>query len=248
MALYAFDGTWQYDYEDANRDTNVVRFRDAYQSGEVFYQPGVGTRFGWLGRLIGAITGAGGRKRVGEALDAFHRIQLSGDSIVDIVGFSRGAALALHFANALPSGTPIRFLGLFDTVPSFGIPGNNIDLGWNLKFPPAVEHCCHAMALHETRYNFPLHRLDPNPRLNEVWFRGVHSDIGGGNGNTGLSSIALDWVFDSAHRCGMNLKASKVAANRAQINPSVPVSPLKISSNLHRRSPRPEDCLHPSVR
>lgn len=248
MALYAFDGTWQYDNENPDRDTNVVRFRDAYSDGEIFYVSGVGTRLGWLGRFVGAVTGAGGRKRVHEALNAFRRHRLAGDLTVDIVGFSRGAALALHFANALPAGTPIRFLGLFDTVPSFGIPGNHIDLGWKLGFPPAVERCCHAMALNETRYNFPLHRLEPNPHLSEVWFRGVHSDVGGGNGNEGLSSITLDWMFDSAHRCGVELKTAKVAENRSRINPSAAVSKLKVTSKLHRRAVQPGDCLHPSVR
>lgn len=192
MALYAFDGTWQQDEENPAKDTNVVWFRDAYADGEVFYEPGVGTRWGWLGRLAGAVGGAGGKRRVKEALAAFRRIQLTGDRNVDIVGFSRGAALALHFANSLPPGTPIRFLGLFDTVASFGIPGNNLNWGWNLKLPLTVERCCHAMALQETRYNFPLHRLDPSPTVSEVWFRGVHSDVGGGNGNSGLSCIALD--------------------------------------------------------
>ena len=248
MALYAFDGTWEYDFKNPDQDTNVIRFRDAYASGEVVYLPGVGTRFGWLGHIVGAVTGAGGRQRVHEAIEAFRRHQTAGDTTVDIVGFSRGAALALHFANALPEETTIRFLGLFDTVPSFGIPGNNIDLGWNLGFPPAAERCYHAMALNETRYNFPLHRLEPHPQLNEVWFRGVHSDVGGGNGNPGLSSIALDWMFDSAHRSGLELKTSKVVANRAQIDPSAPVSVVKLTSNLHRRTPRPGDSLHPSVR
>lgn len=248
MALYAFDGTWQQDEVDPDKNTNVVCFRNAYAHGEIFYEPGVGTRGGWFGRIAGAVTGAGGKRRVKEALAAFRRIQLAGDKKVDIVGFSRGAALALHFANSLPDGTPIRFLGLFDTVPSFGVPGNQIDWGWKLEMPAGVERCCHAMALDETRYNFPLHRLDPNPCLNETWFRGVHSDVGGGNGNTGLSSIPLDWMFGAAHRCGMNLHRAVVVANRARINPTASVTPLTLTSNLHRRSPRPGDCLHPTVR
>ncbi len=248
MALYAFDGTWQKDYDDPEQDTNVVWFRDAYADGGVFYVSGVGTRLGWLGKLFGAITGAGGRKRIREALDAFRKFQAAEDQEVDVVGFSRGAALAIHFANSLPAGTKVRFLGLFDTVPSFGIPGNNIDLGWKLKMPPHVETCCHAMALNETRYNFPLHRMDPSPHLKEVWFRGVHSDVGGGNGNSGLSSIPLDWMFCAAKRSGLELTTARVAENRARMNPAASVSDLRITSNLHRRSPRPGDCLHSSVR
>lgn len=248
MALYAFDGTWQKDESNPERDSNVVYFCDAYKSGAVLYKSGVGTRGGWFGRFAGAISGVGGKRRVKEALTAFRRLQLAGDKKVDIIGFSRGAALALHFANSLPAGTPVRFLGLFDTVPSFGIPGNKVDWGWKLEMPANVERCCHAMALHETRYNFPLHRLDPNPCLNETWFRGVHSDVGGGNGNTGLCSIPLDWMFDTAHRCGMNLDRAAVVRNRVRMNPEASVTALKLTSNLHRRAPRAGDCLHPSVR
>jgi uncharacterized protein (DUF2235 family) len=248
MALYAFDGTWQHDYSDPEQDTNVVWFRDAYADGGVFYAAGVGTRFGWLGAAIGAMTGAGGRRRIRQALDAFQRFQTAGDRKVDIIGFSRGAALALHFANSLPADTKVRFLGLFDTVPSFGIPGNNIDLGWKLRLAARVEHCCHAMALNEARYNFPLHRLEPSPHLSEVWFRGVHSDVGGGNGNSGLSSIALDWMFAGAKRSGLELLTSKVAENQVRMNPAASVSGLKLNSNLHRRSPRSGDCLHPSIK
>jgi uncharacterized protein (DUF2235 family) len=248
MALYAFDGTWQQDEQDCEKDTNIVWFRDAYQDGEVFYAPGVGTRMGWLGKILGAITGMGGRARVKEALKAFRRFHLAGDRTVDIVGFSRGAALALHFANSLPAGTDVRFLGLFDTVPSFGVPGNSIDLGWRLELPHAVGRCYHAMALHETRYNFPLHRLEPSPVLNEVWFRGVHSDVGGGNGNSGLSSISLDWMFRSAHSCGLRLRTGNVVENRVRITPDCAVSKLKLTSNLHRRTPRPGDCFHPTVK
>ncbi|MEO5923954.1 MAG: DUF2235 domain-containing protein [Bryobacteraceae bacterium] len=248
MALYAFDGTWKHDYEQPEQDSNIVCFRDAYADGEVFYAAGVGTKLGWFGAIAGAVTGLGGRKRVKQAQEAFRRNQFAGDRTVDIVGFSRGAALALHFANSLPAGTPVRFLGLFDTVPSFGIPGNNINIGWNLRLPMTAERCFHAMALQETRYNFPLHRLEPSPTLSEVWFRGIHSDVGGGNGNMGLSSISLDWMFRNAHACGIRLNTACVVENRARMNPDAEVSALKLTSNLHRRSPLPGDCFHPTVK
>ncbi|MEP6961991.1 MAG: DUF2235 domain-containing protein, partial [Acidobacteriota bacterium] len=152
MPLYAFDGTWSTDSPDAAHDTNIVLFRNAYQDRPVFYETGVGTRYAFLGSLAGALTGAGGRVRVREALK-----NLKPDATeIDIVGFSRGAALALHFANALPERVKIRFLGLFDTVPSFGVPGNEINMGWKLELPGAAQHCFHAMALDESRYNFPL--------------------------------------------------------------------------------------------
>ena len=40
----------------------------------------------------------------------------------------------------------IRFLGLWDLVASFGIPGNKINLGYQLTVPAVVEHCYHRPA------------------------------------------------------------------------------------------------------
>lgn len=247
MALYAFDGTWQMDAADAAHDTNVVWFRDAYIDGPVTYLPGVGTRFGWLGKLAGGLTGAGGRWRVSQALKAFEQQWAAGDRVVDVVGFSRGAALALHFSNSLPRQARVRFLGLFDTVPSFGVPGNLIDLGWRLGLPDRAGRVFHAMALDESRYNFPLHRLKRDARLSEVWFRGVHSDIGGGNGNAGRSAIVLDWMFECARGCDVKLDASRLAANRALMNTEAPISRLLLSSRLGRRRVIEGDVVHTSA-
>ena len=63
-----------------------------------------------------------------------------------------------------------------------------------------VDVCYHGLALDEGLATLPLTRPSASPanddadapwRLFEVWFRGAHSDIGGGNGNTGLSTITL---------------------------------------------------------
>jgi hypothetical protein len=36
-----------------------------------------------------------------------------------------------------------------------------------------------------------------------VWFRGVHSDVGGGNENGALNSAAMSWMFDCAEKEGV---------------------------------------------
>jgi hypothetical protein len=77
-----------------------------------------------------------------------------------------------------------------------------------------------------------------------MWFRGVHSDVGGGNRNAGLSSIPLDWMFSAAHRAGVRLKTWKVAENRARINLHAPVSRLKISSKLRPRHKAKDDFVY----
>ena len=103
MALYAFDGTWNTDQPDAEKNTNVIKFRDAYAE-KSFYREGVGTRFGPFGKLIGGVSGTGGRERIEEGLEALKENFQNGDTTIDIVGFSRGAALAVHFANQIAKG------------------------------------------------------------------------------------------------------------------------------------------------
>jgi uncharacterized protein (DUF2235 family) len=233
MALYAFDGTWNSDKPGSQHDTNVLWFRRAYK-GECFYREGVGTRFGPFGQVLGGITGAGGHTRVHEALQQLEQHMEAGDSDIDVVGFSRGAALAVDFANRvnqLPAHPTIRFLGIWDCVPSFGAASIDVDPTWDLDLPDNVAKCYHAMALEERRHTFHLHRLsarvedaDAEGRLFEVWFRGVHSDVGGGNNNPALSSIALNWMLMKAITCHLPIDADKVVENAARMKVGTPDS------------------------
>jgi len=257
MALYAFDGTCNEDEEDDRKDTNVVKFRDAY-SKQKFYLEGIGTRFGLPGKIVGALTGFGGRERIKEALEKFDRNLAGGDPMVDIVGFSRGAALALHFTNVLfeeRHGAAVRFLGLWDTVASFGLPGNDINIGWTFTLPRNVSRCIHAMALDERRDGFPLTRVRtaegeaPNiPRLTEVWFRGVHSDVGGGNGNISLSSIPLAWMLKRAQEAGLPIPPAKVIEVEKVCQPDAPISENFDLQKDPFRKIAPGDRVHESVK
>ena len=151
---------------------------------------------------------------------------------MDIVGFSRGAALALAFANKVcDQESAVRFLGLWDTVPSFGIAAIPINIGWDLDLPHDVAKCFHAMALDERRIDFKLHRPDAKVedadqpgRLFEVWFRGVHSDVGGGNDCPGLSSIALNWMFAHAAALGLPIDPATVTLNAGRMILDTPIS------------------------
>jgi hypothetical protein len=121
---------------------------------------------------------------------------------ISIFGFSRGAALARAFTNDFLkkcntdehgilkyNDFPVRinFMGLFDTVASFGVPSANMDgLGGekNLKISSHVERCVHFVAAHELRFSFPVDLIRQKGKLqlnwSEIAFPGVHSDVGGG--------------------------------------------------------------------
>jgi uncharacterized protein (DUF2235 family) len=256
--LYAFDGTWNQDKDGNDRDTNVLWFREAYNSHAIYWK-GVGTRLGFAGEVAGGISGVGGRSRVKEALAQLGRSVESGDTEIDIVGFSRGAALAVHFANMVNDarpGLPIRFLGLWDCVPSFGAPSIDWNIGWDLDLPDNVQKCYHALALDERRHTFHLNRLSARVessaqegRLFEVWFRGVHADVGGGNSNPGLSSIALNWMLRKAVSCGLPMKAAKISDNAARMKPGCRQSkgPWYDFIKQPYRTVRWDDDIHASV-
>ena len=145
----------------------------------------------------------------------------------------------------------IRYLGLWDVVGQFGLPGRHLNAGHDLRLPRNVELCFHAMALDETRLLFPLTRLTGSRSHTktspvEVWFRGVHSDVGGGNGNLGLNWISLNWMFETAKGAGLPIDAGGVTKNLAS-----KASPQKISVHRADIGPKREflsdDLLHDSV-
>ena len=152
---------------------------------------------------------------------------------IDVFGFSRGAAEARVFTNWLLEafegntlcGVPaaIRFLGLFDTVASVGLPasagwGANGHASWgdpaNLRIAPAVKNCVHYVAMHENRGSFPVDQVRQSGVLpancQEFMFPGMHSDVGGGYSpteqgrgpggrtNEKLSQLPLEAMYQAA--------------------------------------------------
>lgn len=265
MALYAFDGTGNEARDGAGRASNVLDFFRAYDGSPrnddpslrigSLYLKGIGTRArSFVGATAPEAFGIGGHRRVRQAIDRLENNFEAGDTVVDVVGFSRGAALAISFANELAGKLPrvsIRFMGLFDVVGQFGAPGRRFNAGHDLGMPPNVARCYHAMALDETRLLFPLTRLsetDPDTgRLLEVWFRGVHDDVGGGNGNRGLNWISLNWLFENARRDGLPINRTAMLANVADSRLSQQISEREVDAGP-RRAILPTDLLHASVR
>jgi len=247
MALYAFDGTWNSatvgDQLEQDDETNVPRFYEAYDADSKWYVSGPGTRFGKIGRVLGGATGLGAHDRVSEAYKKLCENWAAGDKTIDVVGFSRGAAIALDFVNKIEDngirkpGTrqvieekpQIRFLGLWDTVGSFGIPINagavefqKINFGHKLGLCDNIEYCFHAIALDERRQTFRVTRL---VNAYEVWFRGVHSDVGGGNGNRSLSCIPLRWMLRKAKAAGLPIKNDAISCLDANIDAAAKIRP-----------------------
>jgi hypothetical protein len=261
MALYAFDGTWNAakDGEDTDyTNTNVVRFHKAYHARsntDDFYLQGVGTRFDIIGRVIGGVFGMGELPRIDEAYDHLCSAWAAGDRTIDVVGFSRGAATTLDFCHRVQAdgirrpgsdevvepNPQIRFLGVWDVVAAFGLAnlGNTaLNIGHHLAIPEgSLQYCFHAMALDEHRPSFLPTRLNG---ACEVWFRGVHSDVGGGNTNRGLNDIALKWMMSKAMAAGLPIAQEDIDALKPDptaaphFDPAFPLS-VRVVSAVDRR-------------
>jgi hypothetical protein len=109
---------------------------------------------------------------------------------------------------------PVHFIGVWDTVGALGIPDhlgvlNLIDDPRKYQFHdtnlnPLVRHGRHAVALDEMRESFePTLWTNADARVKQVWFPGVHSDVGGGYLETGLSNGSLLWMLKEATDCGL---------------------------------------------
>jgi len=249
MALYAFDGTWNSakENDEGAKNTNVVRFFEAYRRHSTtkdFYVAGVGTRFDFIGRVLGGVFGLGELPRLNEAYDHLCRQWADGDRVIDIVGFSRGAATTLDFCNLIQKrqirkpGTDdvvepnpqIRFLGVWDVVAAFGLANlglTDLNIGHHLDLPKErLKYAFHALAIDERRPSFLPTRLHG---AYEVWFRGAHSDVGGGNGNRGLNDVALQWMMHKAKAVGLPIAAEDIAA----LNPDPTAHPKPAADLPH---------------
>ncbi|MGH9766081.1 MAG: DUF2235 domain-containing protein [Blastocatellia bacterium] len=116
----------------------------------------------------------------------------------------------------------ITFLGLWDTVAAYGLPIDELtqalDFIFPLSFPDRnlsdiVDRACHAVALDDERHSFhpelwneckedyKTRSLDK--RLTQVWFAGMHSNVGGGYPDDGMSTVPLNWMMNEAGKKGL---------------------------------------------
>ena len=148
----------------------------------------------------------------------------------------------------------IEFLGLFDTVEAFGVPIEELRVAidwsiWPISFrnhrpSHKAKHICHALALDDERTTFHPLRIDQSAlaegqTVKEVWFAGVHSDIGGGYPESTLSFVPLVWMVD---QLGGQLRFQKGTIGRFRDYQSA-IGPLHDSRSgaavLYRYGPRP---------
>jgi len=127
----------------------------------------------------------------------------------------------------------IRFVGLWDTVAAYGMPVEEMTRGISQWiFPLLLPECrlskrvvraCHALSIDDERTTFhpvlwderdeqPLQpradgkRYVIDERISQVWFAGVHSNVGGGYPDDSLAQIPLIWIMSEAKHAGLVFK------------------------------------------
>jgi len=138
------------------------------------------------------------------ALLDFCGVPSNGVSYHEIDGFFKRLDLdAVEKAKRAGKLSPlakIDMLGLFDTVQTTLFKGD-FDVH---VLPGIVRKCYHALAYNERRALFPVERFNASPgRLEEVWFLGSHSDVGGGYVERGLADLSLAWMIENARGNGL---------------------------------------------
>jgi uncharacterized protein (DUF2235 family) len=126
--------------------------------------------------------------------------------------------------------TTIAFVGVWDTVAAYGLPVDEMTRGidewvWPLSMPnyslsPKVLKARHALSLDDERDTFHPQLWDEiaerrmiesgkvqKDRLRQVWFAGMHSNVGGGYADDALSYGALHWMIDESRATGLRFLA-----------------------------------------
>lgn len=180
------------------------------------YYPGVGTYGNPLKRMFNAGLALSDPGRIiNEATADLKEYHKAGDKIF-IFGFSRGAAIARKFASVIKKEISakykIRFMGVFDTVASIGMPDMSTDEGpssdvqfANRTVSSNVKEALHLCSIDDKRKAFQPTLMNAEDRVTEIWFSGAHSDVGGGYHRDGLSDNTLRFILDELGRRKLGL-------------------------------------------
>lgn len=135
----------------------------------------------------------------------------------------------------------ISFIGIWDTVDAYVMPIDGLKLAidkyvWPMtladrELSPYIEAAYQALSIDDERPTFrPVlwnvdqrellsHPVAPfHPRLTQVWFAGVHANVGGGYPDDGLSHVALLWILDAARAHGLHFNTTLYQTYRDAMN------------------------------
>jgi T6SS, Phospholipase effector Tle1-like, catalytic domain len=154
------------------------------------------------------------------------------------------------------------FVGLWDTVNAYGLPIDELTRAWdqyiwplsmNDRFPcGSIEKAFHALSIDDERNTFhpvlwteerePHNAASANlndERISQVWFAGVHSNVGGSYPDDSLAHVPLYWIMDEARRRGLNFQYGKLPRTEVSAVTKGPIYDSRRGlSGYYRYNPR----------
>lgn len=212
-------------------------------------------RRAWLIKVI-SIFSHSSQQKLSEKTQRSIRQKINSQRIKlnDLLGLSVDQDVTDH----IYADVKIKFVGVWDTVSAMGMPidelRNNIFFAGHAfvdnKLHPNVEHGRQALAIDEMRQTFKpelWHQcLDSNPDedIEQVWFSGVHSNVGGGYPKDELSLPALSWMVEEAKKFGLKFIADTEREIEQAANPNGTMYNSRAGvANIYRFKPRNIDLL-----
>lgn len=122
---------------------------------------------------------------------------------------SAGQRLCEEFKKTLARSCPVHFIGAWDTVSSVGIINQFKSFPFTAR-NPEVSHVRHAVSIDERRSCFRqnlMFQAYPSQDIKNVWFAGVHADVGGGypSDQSGLAKLTFEWMMREAAVFGFQI-------------------------------------------
>jgi uncharacterized protein (DUF2235 family) len=131
-------------------------------------------------------------------------------------GADSDQARSFRSAFARPATPEIACLGVWDTVGALGVPVQSFDFFnrhfyefHDTKLSSIVKNAFQALAIDEHRRDYEATLWSPSERpdqhIEQVWFPGAHSNVGGGSAGDLLADVSLAWMMARAESCGLAL-------------------------------------------
>lgn len=205
------DGIWAVRVAEGATGAGLeLKLRDCYQF--VCQQYEVGDRLYLFGFSRGAFTArsfGGMLTRCGVPARACLN-DIFASHAFDVYRRNDPVVTAQYRADYQCQDVTIEVIGVWDTVGALGIPLGFFNPLDHLLFRfhdtalhPNVRFGYHALAIDEKRESFVPTLWDSREGIEQVWFAGVHADIGGGYKETGLSDLTLAWMLRKLQPHGM---------------------------------------------
>ena len=214
---------------------------DAYSDGDRVYLFGF-SRGSYTARALAGVLHMYGLLRPGNDQLIPYIIRMYARKTHAAAGMKQTLDVAENFKATFSRDCPLYFEGLWDTVSSVGWISRPLVIPFSAR-NPSMHIGRHAVSIHERRcyyrqnlWGAPFDGQD----IKQVWFTGVHSDIGGSypEPESGLSKVTLEWMMHEAAAAGLKMDYQKAAIVLGKSEPADLSAPRYIlpdaNGQIHR--------------